>query len=92
MVLLVPASATAGLTCPVPRAEALTYARSVLANPQEIFLTDRERAAILCLIDALAQTREGKITETRSAPPIPAPPPRLERVKAPAQPALSEPD
>jgi len=34
----------------VSPAQALSFSRSVLANPQEIFLTDRERAAILCLV------------------------------------------
>lgn len=95
VVLLAPGAAYAGLSCPVPAAQAVSYSRSVLANPQEIFLTDRERAAILCLLEAVARL-ETSLTapETLSAsePPVLPASPRRELMTAPAQPALSDPD
>lgn len=87
--LLSPATALAALSCPVPPAQALAYARTVLASPQEAFMTDRDRAALICVIDALAEDKAGGDV---APSPDPADSFRDAGPKAPSKPGLAKPD
>lgn len=85
--LFTPGNASAALSCPVPPAQALAYARTVLASPQEAFMTDRDRAALMCVIDALAAEKASGDLATL---PDPADNRRDARPKAPSKPGLAE--
>lgn len=85
--LFTPGSASAALSCPVPPAQALAYARTVLASPQEAFMTDRDRAALMCVIDALAAEKAGGDVATLPDPADTSPD---HRPKASASPGRAE--
>lgn len=51
--LIIPATADAADLCPTEIGKAANAAKQVLARPQETFMTDRDRLALLCLADAV---------------------------------------
>jgi len=87
--LFTPGNASAALSCPVSPDKALDYARTVLASPQEAFMTDRDRAALICVIEALAREKAGGDVATLSDP---ADNSRDARPKTHSKPGLAEPN
>ena len=51
--IVFPSSARASSPCALTPGEAAVQVREVLAKPQEVFMTDRDRAALVCLADAV---------------------------------------
>ncbi len=91
LLLAEPGTAAAAITCPVAPAHALAYARAILSSPQETFMTDRDRTALICFIDAVGPSAAAApVTDTLSPPP-PMAGQEHDHANAPARPSLEEP-